>query len=75
MNPSAIPWLLCGVLCLLPICVGSGSYWLLCMITNRHFAWERSVHVDEDGIKHSHVELTWLTHEELKMRKQPEEKE
>lgn len=75
MSPQAIPWLLCGALCLLPLCVGSGSFFILGVITNRHFTLERSVHMDEDGIKHIHTELTWLTREELKSRRRKVEEE
>jgi len=75
MSPSAIPWLLCGALCLLPLVVGSGSFFLLSLITNRHFTLERSVSVDENDIKHVHTELTWLTREELKIHKHEEEEE
>jgi hypothetical protein len=73
MSPQMIPWLLCGALCLLPLCVGSGSFWILSFITNRHFTLERSVHIDENKIKHSHFELTWLTREERKSRGKVEE--
>jgi hypothetical protein len=75
MSPQAIPWLLCGALCLLPLVVGSGSFILLRFITNQHPTLERSSHVDEDGIKHTIIELTSLTREELKVHKHEEEKE
>jgi hypothetical protein len=75
MTPETIPWILCGALCLLPVALGFGSYQFMCLVTNRHFAWEHSVHTDEDGIKHVHSELTWLTREERKSRGKQEEEE
>lgn len=75
MSPQAIPWLLLCSLCLLPMVVGSGAFFLLRFITNQHPTMERSSRVDEDGIKHTTVELTWLTREELKIHKREEEKE
>ena len=75
MSPQTIPWILCGGLCVLPVFLMIVTFQFLSLVTNRHFALERSVHVDKNQIKHVHMELTWLTREERKLhgRKEVEE--
>jgi hypothetical protein len=75
MSPEAIPWLLCGAVCIGPALIGIGSYFLMIQITNRIPTREVTTFIDVDGRKHFHTEWTWLTREERKFRNKPEEKE
>jgi hypothetical protein len=75
MSPSSIPWLLCGAFCVVPLLIGTGSFFAFCQITNRIPSREVTIWVDEDEKKHVRTEWIWLTREEKKFRSQLEEKE
>jgi len=75
MNPEAIPWLLCGTFCILPLMIGTGSFFAWCLVLNRFPSREVSTFLDEEGKKHVHTEWTWLTRYENYLRSQSEEKE
>lgn len=36
MNPNAVPWLLCGALCILPLGLGTAAWFAWQVITNRY---------------------------------------
>jgi hypothetical protein len=74
MSPETIPWIFCGSLCLLPISLVVVTWSLLGLIANRHYSLERYTHIDEAGIKHTSLELTRLTREEIKIRNQEDKK-
>lgn len=75
MSPETIPFLLCGVTCILPILIGTGSFFAWCQITNRFPAREISNWKDDEGRTHVETSWTWLTREEKKFRNQKEEEE
>ena len=75
MSPQTIPWIICGASCILPFLIGTGAFWGWCSILNRFPSREVITHTDEDGRKHITTHWIWLTREERKFRKQPEDKE
>jgi hypothetical protein len=75
MSPSAIPWILCGAFCLVPLLIGTGSFFAWCQLTDRIPSREVSIWVDDEGRKHTRTELVMLTREERKFRDKPEEQE
>lgn len=75
MSPNTIPWLLCGASCLLPLLVGTGSFFAWCLFTNRIPSRDVSNWMDDEGRKHVRTEWVMLSREERKFRNQPEEEE
>jgi hypothetical protein len=43
-------------------------FWVLTTITNRHFTLDKTTRIDQDGIKHTTLELMRLTREDIKNR-------
>lgn len=75
MSPQTIPWLLCGAFCIVPLLIGTGSFFAWCMITDRNPVREISNWIDEDGRKHTSTEWMMLTRDDKKSRNQKEEEE
>jgi hypothetical protein len=74
MSPETIPWILCGALCLVPVLIGSVTFFLWTQLTNRLPSRDVSVTVDADGRKHTITDWSMLAREEKKIRRE-EEKE
>jgi len=66
IKPETIPFVLCGVLCLLPLAIGVGAFYFMTLISNRRFILDQSARIDKDKIKHVNFEMSYLTREERK---------
>lgn len=75
MNPQTIPWLFCSAICILPFMIGTGAFFAWSQFTNRVPYRDVSTFEDDDGCRHVRTEWVMLTREEIKFRKQPEDKE
>jgi len=67
MSPEAIPWILCGSLCLLPALIGSGVFYSLSLFLNRYPTRDTTTYLDDDGRKHVVTEWAMLTREEKRL--------
>jgi hypothetical protein len=68
MSPETIPWILCGSVCLLPILIGSITFFLWVQLTNRIPTRDVSSWVDTENRRHLTTEWSMLTREEIKLR-------
>jgi len=75
MSPQMIPLLLLCALCLLPICVGVGAFYLMSFFMNRLPTKDTHEFKDEAGRKHTVTDWSMLSRQERKFHKEPEVKE
>ena len=75
MNPTLVPWLACGALCIVPLMVGTGTFFGWIFFTNRNPSRDVTEWTDDEDHKHVKTEWVMLTRQEKKFHQQPEEEE
>ena len=74
MKPEYIPWLLCGVICILPLLAGIGGYYMMILLTGLSPIRDVTRYIKDDrrGVI---TEWSVITKEEKKHRNRKEEEE
>jgi hypothetical protein len=69
MSPQTIPWILCATFCILPIVIGSLTFYLWIQFTNKIPRRDISNYIDDLGREHTVTEWINVTREELRIEK------
>ena len=72
MSPEAIPFLLCGLFCVLPFLVGTGAYYAWRIFSSRNPVREITRY-EENGRSVIRTEWSMATREDKQVRAQVEE--
>jgi hypothetical protein len=72
MSPQVIPWLLCSLFCIIPVVIGSLTFYLWIQFTNRMPRRDITSYTDDVGRIHTVTEWVNISREELKLEKQIE---